>query len=400
MNFGNNKLLITKKDTYILSALLEDGRITEFFAEPFDKTSVLGNIYVGKVKNIVKNIGAAFVEFSNGQMGYLSLEKAGTPIHTNALKREDHRILTGDEILVQVTREAVKTKPPTLSTSLEFPGKYLVLCTGKTGVHISKKISEKQEKERLKEILMPYASEDYELIARTNSSDVSEEAIKKEFFMLKKKYEHLMQTGKYKTVFSRLYEGAPLYLENMKNRVKSKILEIETDDSELYQNILDFIKENQWEETVYASLWDEEHGRFQAVYNLDRTLESALRKKVWLKSGGYLVIEPTEALVSIDVNTGKAVNKKKDIQAHFLRINKEAAAEIAVQLRLRNLSGIIVVDFIDMEEESARKELMHFFGGELKKDSVPVALVDMTQLGLVELTRKKTRKPLHEEILC
>ena len=399
MNSGNNKQINTKKDTFILSALLEDGRITEFFAEPLEKTSVLGNIYVGKVKNIVKNIGAAFVEFSKGQMGYLSLEKAGTPIHTNTLKRADDRILIGDEILVQVTREAVKTKPPTLSTSLEFSGKYLVLGTGKNGVHISKKISDKQEKERLREILTPYASEDYELIARTNSENTSKEVIEREFFMLKKRYEHLIQTGKYKTVFSRLYEGAPLYLEKMKNRVKSQSLEIETDDVSLYQNILDYIKENQWEETVFASLWDEEHGKFSAVYNLDKTLESALRKKVWLKSGGYLIIEPTEALVSIDVNTGKAVNKKKDIQAHFLRINKEAAAEIAVQLRLRNLSGIIVVDFIDMEEESAREELMSFFGGELKKDSVPVTLVDMTKLGLVELTRKKTRKPLHEEML-
>ncbi len=392
------KLLITKKDTHVISALYEDGRITELFAEPILRPSLLGNIYVGKVKNIVKNIGAAFVEFSKGQMGYLPLEKAGRPVHTNAVKREDDRILIGDEILVQVVREAVKTKPPTLSVNLNFSGKYLVLGMGRTGVHVSKKISEKKERERLKKILLPYESGNYELIARTNSKGILKEKMVEELLSLKNRYECLVQTGKHKVVFSCLYEEAPLYLENIKNLVQDAGMEIETDILKIYQSILEYVRENRWEETTPVSLWNEEKGKLSAVYNLDKTLENALKKKVWLKSGGYLVIEPTEALVSIDVNTGKAVNKKKDVQAHFFGINKEAATEIALQLRLRNLSGIILVDFIDLEEKSAREELMSFFRGELKKDSVPVTLVDMTKLGLVELTRKKKRKPLHEEI--
>lgn len=138
-----------------------------------------------------------------------------------------------------------------------------------------------------------------------------------------------------------------------------------------------------------------------AVYDISRTLTRALREKVWLKSGAYLVIQPTEALVSIDVNTGKAISKKKDVQRNFLKVNLEAAREIAFQLRLRNLSGIVLVDFIDMADEEARRELLELFRAELGKDPVPAKLVDMTKLGLVEVTRKKVRMSLAEQIeLC
>lgn len=135
-----------------------------------------------------------------------------------------------------------------------------------------------------------------------------------------------------------------------------------------------------------------------AVFNISRTVEKALQPKVWLKSGAYLVIQPTEALVSIDVNTGKAVSKKKDVQKNFLKVNLEAAREIAVQIRLRNLSGIILVDFIDMLSKEANQELLAVFRGELGRDPVPTSLVDMTKLGLVELTRKKVRKPFYEQL--
>ncbi|MBR1743632.1 MAG: ribonuclease E/G [Lachnospiraceae bacterium] len=391
------KLVVTKKETHIITAVLEDGGITELLPEP-SKNSFLGNIYVGKVKNIVKNIGAAFVEFEKGQMGYLPLEKAGRPIHTDTVKRGDDRILIGDELLVQVVREAVKTKPPTLSVNLDFSGKYLVLGTGRSGIHVSKKITEKAERERLKEMLEPYASDEYALIARTGSKAAKKETMEREILFLRKRYETLIRTGKHKTVFSKLYEEAPLYLETIKNRTADGKITVETDIPELYEQISGYIRENQWEEAAALSLWDEEHGKLSAVCHLDRTLERALRKKVWLKSGGYLIIEPTEALVSIDVNTGKAVGKKKDVQKHFLKINKEAAVEIALQLKLRNLSGIILVDFIDLEEAAAKEELLSCFRAELKKDPVPVQLVDMTKLGLVELTRKKTRKPLYEEL--
>ncbi len=141
--------------------------------------------------------------------------------------------------------------------------------------------------------------------------------------------------------------------------------------------------------------WDNSHGKIEAVYNIPKTLERALMPKVWLKSGAYIVIQPSEALVAIDVNTGKAVSKKKDVQNTFFKVNMEAAKEIAIQLRLRNLSGIIIIDFIDMEDEENHRLLMECLRHEFAKDNIKTKLIDMTKLGLIEVTRKKVRKPLY-----
>ena len=159
-----------------------------------------------------------------------------------------------------------------------------------------------------------------------------------------------------------------------------------------------YLEENGWQDRIPVKFWQKEWGKVQCVYNIDRELRHALSQKVWLKSGGYLIIQPTEALVVIDVNSGKAISKKKMSQTGFLNINKEAALEIAHQIRLRNLSGMIVVDFIDMKGEEIKQELLDFFSKELEKDRIPTKLVDMTRLGLVEITRKKVRKPLHEQM--
>lgn len=142
-------------------------------------------------------------------------------------------------------------------------------------------------------------------------------------------------------------------------------------------------------------MWDINHGKLDAIYNISKTIEHALMPKVWLKSGAYIIIQPTEALVAIDVNTGKAISKKKDVQKTFLKVNMEAAKEIAVQLRLRNLSGMILIDFIDMDSEESNLQLMECLKYELSKDNIQTTLVDMTKLGLVEVTRKKVRKPLY-----
>ena len=145
-------------------------------------------------------------------------------------------------------------------------------------------------------------------------------------------------------------------------------------------------------------MWDNGNGKMDAVFDISKSLKKALQEKVWLKNGAYIIIQPTEALVSVDVNTGKAVSKKKDVQKTFLKVNLEAAKEIAFQLRLRNLSGMILVDFIDMVSDEDNKTLLEVFREALAKDPVPANVVDMTKLGLVEVTRKKVRKPLYEQV--
>ena len=394
------ELLLTKSDHKILSMLSDGKRILQVHAEPEqtkeDKIFV-GDIYVGKVRNVVKNINAAFVEFAKGQMGYLSLADKVVPLHT-AGGRGDDRVLIGDEIIVQVKREALKTKPPALSGAIDITGRYVVLTIGKKGCNISKKIRDKAVRSRLLEILGEYEDPGYLLIARTNSAVVAEETLREEIEALLKRYEKITQQGIYRQPFQCLEQAPPAYLADIRDGYAEQIERIVTDDEQLYTQAETYLKEYSPQEQDKLVHWDLKDGKLDAVYNVTRTIEHALMPKVWLKSGAYLVIQPTEALISIDVNTGKAVSKKKDVQKTFAKINLEAAGEIAVQMRLRNLSGIILVDFIDLEDKEDQKKLMECLRQEVRKDPVQTTVVDMTKLGLVEITRKKGRKSLYEQI--
>jgi len=394
-----DKLLITKQEDRLITAWTENGRICRLQAEPLGGDGILGNIYVGKVRNIVKNINAAFVEFQRGRMGYLSLQPAVCPIATDSVVHGQGRVLIGDEIIVQVEREAVKTKPPTLTGKLEFAGKYVVLTAGENGVFLSRKIKDKAVRERLSGFLSGRCSgKDFGLLARTNSAGVPQEELEKEIEKLETCYEDVVSRGRHMAQFTCLHQALPAYLESIQGMYRDRKMEVLTDDAGIYGSIRDFLGRSGWSDAPEPVLWNPEHGKMDAVFNISKTVEKALQPKVWLKSGAYLVIQPTEALVSIDVNTGKAISKKKDVQKNFLKVNLEAAKEIAVQLRLRNLSGIILVDFIDMASKEANQELLDVFRQELGKDPVPASLVDMTKLGLVEVTRKKVRKPFFEQL--
>lgn len=396
-----NQLLISKGEHGIITAWTEEGRICQLQAEPARMEGILDNIYIGKVRNIVKNIDAAFVEFQKGQVGYLSLQGA-VPIHTEGRVQDGSRVLIGDEIIVQVSREAVKTKPPTLSGTLELSGKYVVLSLGEERISVSRKIKDKAERGRIQGLIGEcgqYAGCGW--VARTNILSATKEELSQEMEALHSRLDRILEQGKHLAPFACLYQAPAAYLGSVRDMYQHRVAKVLTDDKEIFGRVQDFLAENCWEDKISLSLWDEEQGRMDAVYDISRTLTRALREKVWLKSGAYLVIQPTEALVSIDVNTGKAISKKKDVQRNFLKVNLEAAREIAFQLRLRNLSGIVLVDFIDMADEEARRELLELFRAELGKDPVPAKLVDMTKLGLVEVTRKKVRMSLAEQIeLC
>lgn len=400
------ELLITRWKEQLLSLRVQDGSIVQIQAEANAGENILGNIYVAKVRNIVKNINAAFVEFQKGQMAYLPLNTTVVPIHTDGVPHQSGRVVIGDEIIVQVIREAVKTKPPTLSGKLELTGRYVVLtAAGEVeedapcqSVSISKKIREKEVRESLKNILQEYCRPEYGFVVRTNSAAAGETELRHEAEALAKQYEEMIRYGKHKIQFTLLQQKVPGYLSQIMDSYSDSLEHILTDEEELYQEVRHYLEEQGWTDTAILEMWDPEHGKLDAVYNISRTIEHALRPKVWLKSGGYLVIQPTEALVSIDVNTGKAIGGKKDVQKTFLKINLEAAEEIAKQLRLRNLSGIILIDFIDMETEENQGFVMESLRRFVSADPVQTTVVDMTKLGLVELTRKKIRKSLYEQL--
>ncbi len=411
------ELIIIRQEHHILTARLEENQIVQIQADSIEQDGLLGNIYVGKVRNVVKNIHAAFVEFQKGQMGYLSLDTANLPIHTDGAPFQPGRVLIGDEIIVQVSGEAVKTKPPTLSGKLELPGKYLVLmAVGETpqvgggvieseqnrsaiqGVRVSKKIREGEKRAELKEQIAAYCTSEYGFVVRTNSTMASREALREEAERLIRQYRQIVDYGKHKARFSVLRQSPGGYLTQIRDSHQQRLTRIRTEDELLFEEIRAYLQDNDWENQELLELWDPEHGKLDAIYQISKTLERAMKSKVWLKSGAYLVIQPTEALVSIDVNTGKAVTKKKDIQQTFYKINREAALEIAKQLRLRNLSGMILIDFIDMTSRQDQQDIMELLRQAVLRDPVQTTVVDMTKLGLVEVTRKKIRKSLYEQV--
>ena len=388
------KLVITKIDNKIVSALYENGEPAELHCTKKQEASVaeLGNIYVGKVKNIVGNISAAFVEIGNGIECYYYIPENTTPIFTRKVGKKS--INAGDELLVQVSKEAVKTKVPTVTSKLSFTGKYCVLTTGDTRMGASLKL-EKEEKERLTQIAKEYMSENYGLIMRTNAKGISEDVLKNEIEKLIQEYEKIVLSAQTRVCFSCLKKAPEAYLTELKNVQQEGLEEIVVEDYEIYEETKNYLESYQPEDLDKLRLYEDKLLPLHKLYNLEKQIEKALKEKVWMKSGAYLVIEPTEALTVIDVNTGKCIDKKKDDKA-YLKINKEAAKEVAKQIRLRNLTGIILIDFINLSSKELTDELLDFFERELKKDPIATTLVDITKLQLVEVTRKKIRKPFHE----
>ncbi len=391
----SKKLIITKLNHNIVSALYEEGQMLQVNVDPIEEVSLLGNIYVGKVKNIVKNINAAFVEIADKKMCYLSLGEVLEPVY---ITTPNKNVCIGDEFLVQISKEDVKTKNPVCTTSISLTGKYTVLVHKRGKLGISTKIESEEERKRLKRIITPYLSENYGIVVRTNAVGADEVLIVEELKGLINEYKRVLSQGIYRNRFSLVYRTPRAYLCAMRDNFSKDIEAIITDDVELFDQMKEYLELNQKEDLEKLSLYEDKMLPLDKLYSIESKLSSALREKVWLDCGGTLIIQPTEALTVIDVNTGKAVSKKKKVQETFLKVNLEAAKEIAKQIRLRNLSGIIIVDFIDMESEEAKKELWTTLEGYLKKDPIKTTLVDMTALNLVEITRKKVRKPLLEQM--
>lgn len=324
--------------------------------------------------------------------GFLPLEEAKNAVFTKKNGKKD--LCIGDELLVEVTREKQKNKPASVSANLNFSGKYLILTTGNHLLGISKKLHA-TERERLQALLKDQITDTFGIVVRTAAKDASDEEILKELEMLTKQCHACLQGAMHRTAFTRLREAPPFYLQFLKNRNLTEVQKITTDIPSVHEVLLQHLQDTKEAEKLH--LYTDTQVSLFALYSLTHELERALHRQVWLPSGAYLVIDPTEALTVIDVNSGKNIKKKSREELVF-SVNVEAAHEIARQLILRNISGICIIDFIDMKEKEHREELMHILRMDLKKDKVPATLVDITRLGLVELTRKKVQKSLKEQL--
>ena len=377
------KLILTRKQNHYESYLFEDDQLVELRIDQNSQYRV-GDIYIAKVKQVVKNIEACFVELNQKQKAYLSFRDCfdGIPIE-------------GQEIMVQIVKEGLKTKDPVVTTEISIPHSYMVFSYQNKKMGISEKISDKEERERLKSIFESRKSDAYGLILRTNAANIAEEELIKEFENGERQFLTLIQNQNHRTCYSILYHAPSPFLELIRDIAVDSSLEIITDDMEIHQEIevSGFLSSHL---NATLRLYEDSSFPLSKLYCLERKQKEALSKKVWLPSGGYLIIEQTEAMVVIDVNTGKYSGKKSKEETFFF-INLEAAKEIARQIRLRNLSGILMIDFINMKEDSKKQELIKALKNYVSKDKVKTVVVDITSLGLVEVTRKKIRKTLAEQ---
>lgn len=393
----NRKLIITKLEDKIWTALFENDSIAELHcssAVEKRESVALGDIYVGRVKNIVKNIGAAFIEIADGVECYYAMDENPRPIFTRKIGKKS--LCIGDELLVQVSKEALKTKAPTVSSKLNFTGKYAVLTTGDLRVGVSAKIT-KEERARLIALASDYSGDAFGIIIRTNAKDADETLVKNEITHLIREYERVVENGKTRVCFSALKTSSKQYLTELRNIYQNGLMEIIVEDTDIYREVKEYLEKEQPEDLKNLRLYQDSLLPLHKLYSIEKHITEALCEHVWLKSGAYLVIQPTEALTVIDVNSGKSTGEKqKKMTAE--KVNLEAAYEVARQIRLRNLSGIILVDFINMDNEESMQQLLEILNRELQKDAIATTLVDVTALQLVEITRKKVRKPLREAV--
>lgn len=460
------KLLFTSYRGRNCALLLQDNRLlaASFFSK---ESSKVGAVYVAKVKNMMKNIEACFVEIAEGELCFLPLKNAVTPYLLN--RTYDGRILEGDELLVQVVRDAQKSKRASATAHVSLSNEYFAISIGSPRVGYSTKLSKEKKKvlrrmvaenlpvnpenggcliqdyksllwagkeeEILKEGLVP---ENLRLpsigfVVRTKAGEVEDgRELSGYFSEISVEFFRLLYNAMYRNCFSCLKESAA-WLENIMNQYmedypdgefsetelskaelsktelsKTDVLgideaaacrlqslpEIITDQEALYLQLKDYCEGCQMQANV--RMYTDSMITLSSLYSIHTKMDAALGSRVWLKSGGYLVIEPTEALTVIDVNSGKCDlgGASRDT---YLKINMEAAQEVAIQLRLRNLSGIILVDFINMQFGGDDAQLLAYLRALVKQDKVKTTVVDMTPLGLVEITRKKINKPLKEQ---
>lgn len=413
----DGKLLFTRYRDRKCILLMQNNRLT---AAAFPEESKIGGIYIGKVKNIVKNINACFVEIAGGEICFLPMKEALYPL---VLNRSFHgKLLEGDELPVQVVRDAQKTKQASVTAHISLANDCFALAFGPERSGFSSKL-DKEQKRQLSDILtekgilceeslnpnlislktavsMPpmgmivrtKAGERWETACREKAS----ETLLLQFQSLLEEWTGLLQSAVTRTCYSCLKEADNNIFRTIDSFTSpEEYRELLTDDEDIYFQLQECVSQHRMQKEV--RLYRDEMLSLNKLYGLDSKLETALGERVWLKSGGYLVIQPTEALTVIDVNSGKYEAKNKGGEETALRVNREAAEEIALQLRVRNLSGIIIVDFINMETDNSRQEIINCMKGLTKRDKVRTTVVDMTPLGLMEITRKKITRPLSEQ---
>lgn len=413
------EVLISVDENEVRMALLEDKVLEELFVERREGRGIAGNIYKGKVEAVLPGMEAAFVDIGLDKSGFLYVSDVAKEVdifeemvadygeegvHKSKRGRKSRSSVSiedmlkkGQEILVQVLREPMGTKGARVSSHISLPGRFLVLMPTVEHVGISRKIIDKKEREKLRKILQKIRPPDVGFIVRTAGEGKGKKELLPDIKYLMDLWRKIEKMAKRCSAPRLVHEELGLICRAARDFFSEDINKVIIDSREEGRNLRRFLKSFLPALRPRVETYRGEKPLF-LYYNLEKEIESALKGRVWLKSGGNLVIEETTALVAVDVNTGRYVGRAS-LEETALRINLEAAREVTRQLRLRDLGGIIVIDFIDMEKEGNRKKILRKLKESLKRDRAKTNILQYDSLGLIEMTRQRTRENL-SRILC
>lgn len=379
------ELIVFNKDERKVICLIEDEELVELYVENEENKSIEGNIYVGKVQNVITGLQSAFVNIGEKRSAFIHAKDILPKIDITKEQKQveppiNELIKPGEPIIVEVKREAVDKKGPRLSTHISLSSRFLVFMPNATFITVSQKISDEKEKERLKSIVKKYLPENTGAIIRTVAENKTEEELKADILKTVEKWEKIREIPIDK-IPQKIYDKGGILKKTIVDLVDNNLDRIVLKDKEDLENIKNILEEIDSNAKVEL---DEE---ILSKYSLEKQLTALKTNKVFLKSGGFITIDKTEALVAIDVNSGRFIGKK-DVEETVLAVNLEAAKEISKQIRLRDISGIIIIDFIDMKNDEDKKLVINEIIKNSKKDRSKVQIEEFTKLNLMELTRK------------
>ncbi|MGO9037702.1 MAG: ribonuclease G [Steroidobacteraceae bacterium] len=387
------------------AAVVENGVLHEVYLERASRRGLISNIYKGRVSRVLPGMQAAFIEIGLERTAFLHASDIFDPRHEGtgieAPRTENIRTLVaeGNEILVQVVKDPLGTKGARLTTYITLPSRYLVYMPQGRGVGVSARIEDEGERERLRAAVRAGVEPDENAgyIVRTAAEDAPPEALRTDMSYLRKLWEVVREKGLRTQPGQLVHADLPLHLRILRDLLRPDVDRVLIDQPAAYREMQEFASTFMPDVLPRIELYAAGRPVFE-LHNVEEEIQKALDRKVSLKSGGYLIIDQTEAMTTIDVNTGAFVGHR-NLEETIFRTNLEAAVTIARQLRLRNLGGIIIIDFIDMEEPEHRRQVIQALERALSDDHVKTNISSVSPLGLVEMTRKRTRESL-EHLLC
>ncbi|WP_297132359.1 Rne/Rng family ribonuclease [Terrisporobacter sp.] len=365
------------------TAIVEDDKLVELLIEENKNNKLVSNIYRGIVKNVKAGLEACFVDIGFEKLAYLPLKK-------------DSSIKSGMDIMVQINKEAIGTKGAKLSEEISLSGRYLVYIPSNDRITISNRLQDEEERFRLKKLVKSFVGKDCGIIIRTEANGCSKEELEKDFNELKEKYDLICKEFKLGIGPKLLYKELDFSSKYINDNINEDVEVIVVNNEQKYKEIKNILKHIN--KDYISKLKLQENEDIFDLYRIQSQIEKSLNKKVWLKSGGYLIIENTEALTVIDVNTGKFTGSGSREDTVY-KTNLEACEEIARQLRLRDIGGIIIVDFIDMIKKKNKENLLKTLNNHMQKDKRKSEILGLTRLGLVEIARRREKSSISDYYL-